>query len=241
MTLKSRSLAIVTLGVFAVGILLSIAFNWWRTEGSRIPARYQSGRFAGAYNPADIRGSYSFNDIAASFDVSVDALAKAFGVTGETDPGSFQAKSLESLYGHLPDGGEVGTDAVRLFVSLYTALPYTPEESTRLPSPALAVLKDRIDETAMAELRSISVTIGDLRTATGTTDVIEHDSSDDTTVKGKTTFDDLLNWGLTKIEIESILDMEMGARSMTIRDFVVGEGLEFGTYKTKFQELVDSK
>jgi hypothetical protein len=244
MTMQAKGLAISTAVIFVAGIALSMAFNLWRTESTKTPVSIRSGEFAGEYDPADIRGSYTFGDIAGHFDVSVETLAEAFVVTGLEDLATYRISWLEETYAELADGGEIGTDSVRLFVALYTGLPHTPEETTRLPAPAASLLRDRLDDDAYTELRKVTVPVGDLKLSSGVAvgaEAAEHSSSDDRSIRGKTTFDDLLSWGLTKEEIESILERTMGARSATVRDFLGELGLEFSTYRTKLQELIDSK
>ena len=45
------------------GIAITSVTGYWQTSSSKIPAKYQGGEFAGQYDPADIRGSYSFGEI----------------------------------------------------------------------------------------------------------------------------------------------------------------------------------
>lgn len=237
----SKIIAPVVAAAFILGIGLSMAFNMWQTESSKEPIRYTDGEFAGEYNPADIRGSYSFGDIKAAFDIPVDVLAKAYGVQGVDDLAAFQVKELEEMYGETPDGGEIGTDSVRLFVARYKGLPYTPEDTSRLPSPALSVLQEKLAPADYEAVKAISVQPSQVGvTETDPAAAEEHDE-EEIGVKGKTTFDDLLSWGLTQAEIEEILGMPMGTRGSTVRDFLTTEGLEFSEYKTKLQELLDSK
>jgi hypothetical protein len=242
MTIRSKPLGITIFVIFILGIGLSMAFNLWQTEGRKIPIRFSAGEFSGQYNPADIRGSYSFNDIEAHFDVTVDVLTKAFGVSDRETPGSFQVKELESLYGALDDGGEVGTDSIRLFVARYAGLPYNPNVSTRMPAPAISLLKDKISTDELEAIRKISVNLSELGNVNHDEPAVNdtHDESD-RVVKGKTTFADLLDWGLTREEIEDILGFSMGARSETVRDKIFENNLEFGDYKNKLQSALDSK
>jgi hypothetical protein len=83
--------------------------GWWVTESTKVPVTFTEGEFAGQANPADIRGSYTFGDIANSFDVTPEVLAQAFGVTGD-DPAAFAIKELEAIY--LDSGYEIGTVSV---------------------------------------------------------------------------------------------------------------------------------
>jgi hypothetical protein len=69
---------------------------------------------------------------------------------------------------------------------------------------------------------------------------VEH-SQQEKAVKGRTTFDELINWGLTQGEIEEILGLPMGPHGSTVRDFVTSRGMEFSGYKARLQELLESK
>jgi hypothetical protein len=148
-SIKTRHLAIVVPLVFAAGIGLTIAFNLWKTETTKVPAAFTSGEFAGQANPADIRGSYTFADIVKAFPVPLEDLARAFGVT--ENAAAFQVKSLES--------GSVGTDSVRLFVARYAGLPFEPAETTGLPAEAIAVLtaKGSLSAGQIADLKTRAV------------------------------------------------------------------------------------
>ena len=241
MRLSARFVAIGTV-VFVLGsILLFMALGLWKTESTKIPATIKDGQFAGAYDPADIRGSYTFADIEASFAVTAVDLAKAFALDTTSIPAaSYMAKDLETVYAQVDDGaGEVGTDSLRWFVSLYLGMPYVPEDTTYLPNPALNLLKEagKIDETLFQQLKAKSVAPSSENP--GISD--EHpESTDSRVIKGNTMYGDLLDWGLTEQHIEEVLGFPMGARSETIRDHITGEGLEFSAYKGALQELVDA-
>ena len=251
--LKPFHVAVIVPVVFVVGIGGSMLLNWWITESTKLPRSFSSGEFAGEYNPADIRGSYSFADIESAFGIPVDVLAQAFGVTDTLDPSGFQAKSLEEMYVVQPDGGEVGTDALRYFVSLYTGLPYLPEESTRLPSPAVGVLSERLSTADLAVVRQRIVPIGDLLSLVeehgaveepaateATTVVADEHAEDGLVVNGTTTFGVLLDWGLSREQIEEVLGGEMGSRLEKVRDYATEQGVEFSTLKSAFQALLES-
>ena len=229
MKVRSPLLAAVIVATFVSGIGLSMAFNLWRTESSRVPARYSSGEFAGEYNPADIRGSYTFGDIEDTFGVPAEVLGRAFALGPEKSPASYQVKELEESYGGLPDGGEIGTDSVRLFTALYLGRPYTGEETTRLPVPALDILREKLAPADIDSLQGITVELRDIvppapGEAGSENRVISAAAGE---VKGNTTFGELLEWGLTREEIEGVLGIPMGPRTVTVRDYVKEQGLEF--------------
>lgn len=130
---------------FFVGIGLSIAFNIWITESSKIPSTYTEGEFSGSYNPADIRGSYTLENIEELFGINKEIMAKAFKIeNAQLD--SFKVKDVSLIPYKTKDGTEVilGTDAVRSFVSLYTGLPYAQGYETWFPNAAIDILKEKL-------------------------------------------------------------------------------------------------
>src|SRR6056297_1195996 len=142
MKLTYKTLAVALPAVFILGIAVSMASGYWSTEANKVPAVYVEGETAGLYNPADIRGSYSFGDIETAFGVPAYVIARAFSLedTG-TPPGRILAKDVEDRFGVIR-GYEVGTDSVRLFVARYLDLPFDPEDDTGLPAQALSILRE---------------------------------------------------------------------------------------------------
>lgn len=61
----------------------------------------------------------------------------------------------------------------------------------------------------------------------------------DKTITGKTTFQQLLDWGLTTEVIEEIIGGELPAPTTLVKDYVVAQGLEFSTAKTRLQAELD--
>ena len=252
MTLRSKHIVPIVLAVFVLGIGGTIIFNLWQTTSSKIPAAYTSGEFAGQYDPGDIRGSYSFGDIEKAFDVPVETLAAAFGIVDSENPAAFRCKELEDMYAGV-ENGEIGTDSVRWFVALYTGLPYTPEGDTLLPSPAARVLKERIDVAELEGVKAKTVSLAGsaeneaakttedaAKTVTSESGAAEvHSEGDTGQVRGKTTFGELLAWGLSKEEIERILGLPVGKAGVAVRDYCSQNGIEFSTVKGALQTAAD--
>ncbi|MFC2007047.1 hypothetical protein ACFLVB_00365 [Chloroflexota bacterium] len=247
MRIRSWVLGLVVLIVIFGGIGLTMTFNLWHTKTTKAPAKFNEGVFAGEYNPADIRGSYSFGDISDLFKIPLSDLVTAFGLKTVDNPEDFKNKDLETLYANL-DGGEIGTDSVRVFVALYTGLPYTISENTYLLQPAVDILKIKVTgltESQTAFLESHSVTIGDSETIsppkeTEQIDSEEHEASTEGIIKGKTTFGELLEWGLSEGEIEAVIGEELPAGGIAVRDFVTDKGLEFAPIKEALQVKLDA-
>ena len=239
MKLKSRHVAPLVLVVFVLGIGGTMAFNLWRTGTNKIPAKLSTGEHKGEYNPADIRGSYTFSDISEIFKIPLEDLSKAFGLEGVDDLAEFQCKELKELHPE-PEEGEIGTDSAKLFVSLYTGLPHTTEETTRLPAPALSVLSERLSQEELREVEKITISLSGFEPQSSK-ETPEHASDQDRAVRGSTTFAELQDWKLAKEEIEQVLGIPMGKPGLTVRDHCTANGIEFGEVKTALQALVDAK
>ncbi len=226
--------------LFVLGILTAMVTGYWKTEGSKVPAKYNTGIFEGEYNPGDIRGSYSLKDISEVFDIPVSVLAKAYGLADSEDAGVVQVKTFEESFGHI-DGLEVGTDSMRLFVALYKGLPYQAGEDTALPEPAWNILNQQgaADSEILEMYRTKVLSLGDLRIEGQSEEHIA--AVEERLVKGKTVFSELLDWGVTEEEITGILGGPMGATGMSVRDFCIEQGIEFSGVKSALQELVNQK
>ena len=254
MTVRATVAGLLLPVLFILGIGITSLTGQWITESSKVPAKYTDGAFEGQANPADIRGSYTFADIEAAFGIPVAVLADAFGQQDAAEPAAVQLKIFEEIYGII-DGREIGTDSMRLFVALYRGLPYESEETTGLPETSRSVLLDAgadldgledrfitvgpVPEAADPAETGVSVNTG-TPTDTGTPADTGHDETEEEQlVKGKTVFADLLDWGLTREEIESVLNAPMGPRTQAVRDWCLENGIEFSGVKTALQEMLD--
>lgn len=140
MKMTIKALAFAVTGAFAIGIAGASLLGVWKTTSNKEPAKIAAGEYAGMPSPSDIRGSYSWSDVARAFNFDASLILRAFGATNPEE----KINTLESIYGDagLPAGSEIGTDSVRLFVSLLTGLPLAPETDTILPVSAIDVLKN---------------------------------------------------------------------------------------------------
>ena len=246
MILTSKPLAVFLFVFLFGGIAISSVMGWWATESTKEPATFTEGEFAGLANPADIRGSYTFGDIANSFDVTPEILAQAFGIATDT-PAAFAVKELEALY--LDSGFEIGTNSVRMFVAFYTGLPFdlTAEETVLLQSATdILLAKGNLTPEQMKYLEIHTVNVREpvpvVEPITESTPVVEetHDPvAEEYTVKGKTTFGDLITWGVPKETVETLIGASMPDPAMKVKDYASANGLDFETLKTALQAEVD--
>ncbi|GAA0180047.1 hypothetical protein SH2C18_28070 [Clostridium sediminicola] len=241
MKLKSSLLILIIFVVLFGGILVSKSLGWWQTESSKQPKIITSGKFEGMPDPEDIRGSYSFKDIENAFGVKSNLLAEAFNID-TVSPDELKAKDLESIYSDLGDDIEIGTGAVKLFVSFYTGLPY--EGYDYLPTSAIDVLKEEGKWTSEME-NLLGDRIVELkeenRIATIDKDESsqEEDHDDEIAVKGKTTVSEVISWGIDKETIEEIVGIEIQNVNLTVRDICQENGVSFSGIKDQLNSLLE--
>jgi hypothetical protein len=255
MKLTSKPLGAIVFVILFGGIFFSTAMGWWTTVTQKIPVKFSEGEAAGQYNPADIRGSYTFGDIQKSFGIPAEDLAQAFQIPAGSDAASFPVKTLEELYGDLEQ--EIGTGSVRLFTAFYTGLPFDLSADTYLLPPGAEILRQHgkmtPEQAAYLETHIVGAGVppaaetaapepaqppaepaGDQPAAEAT----EHVQPEGA-ITGSTTFQQLLDWGVQKEAIEKVLGEAMPDPASVIKDFVTGKGLEFKTAKDALQAEVD--
>jgi hypothetical protein len=250
MKINSKILGLLVVGILFGTIVITSLAGWWQTETTKIPVKFEDGEAAGEYNPADIRGSYSLGDVSSLFDIPLEDLGLAFQVPLGTDLAAFQLKSLEEIYGDMSE--EIGTASVRLFVALYKGLPYDLSVESWLLPQAVEILERgrNLTPEQQAYLADHTVVIaGMTESATSETQSAPLESqvtseastehiAPDKTVVGSTTFQDLIDWGVTQADIEAVLGSSLPSLSTVIKDFVISQGLEFSTYKIELQSLI---
>ncbi|ADK79644.1 hypothetical protein [Sediminispirochaeta smaragdinae] len=236
--ISGKILALSIVLLFGLSIGGSMIIGYWRTESSKIPTRIESGPFAGAYDPAAIKGSYTFENIESAFKIPVAQLAEAFVFAVSGEPETTQPKSFEAY--PQPAEGEVGTDSMRLFVSLYTSIPYEAEEDTRLPYTALALLRreGKLDEARWAELKDRYGV--EMESPNEVPKAPTSETGSTLEIKGNTTYGQLFDAGLTTLTIEEVIGIKAGNRDQVIRDHLGAAGLEFSQYKALLQKKVDN-
>ena len=235
--ISMRALGIVTVVVMFIGIGVSMLLGVWNVESSKKPVLIKAGAFVGQPSPSDIRGSYTWEDISKAFGIPAKLLIEAFGASSGAD----KINMLEALYlGKVPEGQEIGTDSVRLFVSLYTGIPHTPEAGTILPSTAIMVLRREGKGASglFEETAGKAINMGDLNPISGQTGVPS--SFIPIAFTGKTTFKDLIDAGYLLEDIEAEVGKPKNL-NMAIKDYASGLGIEFSEIKAKLSALVPSK
>ncbi|EJO5349271.1 hypothetical protein NRP93_003439 [Clostridium botulinum] len=241
MKIKNNMMAFIVITIIFSGIGIAKYMNLWKTESSKVPAKYNTGEYAGQYNPNDIRGSYSFSDINKAFDIDINLLAQAFGVENVDNISDFKVKDFENIYASLKDEGkEIGTSSVKLFVALYKGLPYELSEDTYLPNKAVDILKSEAkltkEQIGYIEKHSAQVKAN---LSNNNVNREEAEESEEQIVKGKTTFKEVIQWGVSQEHIEKILGNKIGNKAVTIRDYCAENNIEFSKIKEEIQNQID--
>ncbi|RPJ07637.1 MAG: hypothetical protein EHM28_06435 [Spirochaetaceae bacterium] len=243
MKLRTPATAAIVLIAFIGGITGSIIFNLWKTTSTKDAADITK--------PADIKGSLAFSLIGQGLGIPLQDLITAFAVKDKQD---ILCKELESLYADVA-GGEIGTDSVRYFAALYTGLPFTPEDSTKLPIEAYEVLAKKLSAESLEAIKDRFISVsGSVQTpsqpqaaSTPSPSALQHPTTQPTSaatdrvIKGSTTFDDLLSWGVTKDEITSVTGKPVLVTAASVKSLADSSGVEFSSWKTTLQAIVDGK
>lgn len=228
---STLKMAITIVVILIAGIGIGKLTNTFITESTKIPRKITTGEFTGEYDPADIRGSFTFSDISNSFDIPVDILAEAFDVA-KAQKEDFQVKSLEEIY------DDIGTSSVRQFVALYKGLPYA-DESDRLPESALDIL---LENNKITKEQYDAFAYGNF----------EHSSDDEneslalpqeeegthSRINSSTTIAQAIELGLSLENLEAVLDTKITNHDNIIKDVAKDNGLRFALIKDELNELI---
>jgi hypothetical protein len=253
MNLTSKPLAAIIFVILFGGIAISTVMGSWQTTSSKEAATFTEGEFAGQSNPADIRGSYTFSDIEKNFGIPSVILAQAFNVESD-NPAAFAVKSLEEIYA--TSEFEIGATSVRLFVAFYNGLPFELNTDIYLPESAVVLLKERtLIPEQLAYLKSHTVpnpvaasdvpeavpaqAAESAPEAVPTRGTASSEASTENLVKGKTSFQEILDWGVSQEVIEQVMGAPIPNPLTRVKDYCTEKGLDFETIKNVLQVEVD--
>lgn len=237
MKISNMILAIALSSIFIFGILISDFLGYWQTESIKIPQKISEGEFEGSYNPADIRGSYSFGDVSNSFEIDVETLARAYDLIDLVeDPSSFRLNQLEEYY-EFDEDIEIGTGSVKYFVSLYTGIPYESDDDV-LPTTAVEILYEngKISEEMYKELKEISIDISEFLITEDTTigePEEKTEEEEEYVIKSTTTVLEVIRWGISIEELEGLIGVGKLSEKDVIREVCLDNGVSFSEVKEK--------
>ncbi len=167
-----------------------------------------------------IKGWMTLGQVTTTYDVSLADLIAQFALPADTPPET-AIKDLES------DSFSVTSLRDWLTTRADTSQPALPDDPT--PAPAVPLEPVEVTQTSLPE-----TAVPEAPTPAAT----EH-SAPDKTITGKTTFQELLDWGVSNEAIQRVIGGELPPLSTSVKDYVTSQGLEFSSMKTNLQAEVD--
>ena len=157
-----------------------------------------------------IKGWMNLEQITVTYNVSLSDLVKQFNLPAETTLAT-ALKDLESATFDMTILRDwLRARSTQGSAAPTPAAPVQPVAATTTPIPAAAVTPVPTEHAAPVK-----------------------------TITGKTTFQEFLDWGVTKEVIQKVIGENLPLPSMLVKDFATGKGLEFATLKTQLQAEVD--
>lgn len=204
---------VLVLTVF-IGIILGFqAAGVWSISGKVDASGAAIAPSAGDVHT--IKGWMTLEQISTTFDVPLAELLVQFNLPADTTA-TTAIKDLESE--------TFDTTALRTWLESRVQDGSTASESpTQLPAVTPVA---PVQETPAASIDEI--------TSVPTEHVAPVGS-----VTGKTTFQELLDWGVSKDAIQKVIGSDLPIPTTVIKDFVTAKELEFTTLKTQLQAEVD--
>lgn len=236
MKINMKSMSIIVFAIIFGGIAATIAADLWSTESNKIPVKYSEGEFEGQYNPQDIRGSYTFQEISDLFEINLDVLYNAFGIDEKSDV-QYKSKDLEALYG---DYVEIGNESMQVFVALYKNLPIDLDDAY-LPKQAVEIILEtnkNLTVEQIAYLNEHQVELPNALPPLTEVVMVDEEKTEEPLINGLTTFKQALDSGISQEQIEEIIGKELPPLNTVIKDYSIKEGLTFSQIKDKLNELV---
>lgn len=133
----TASVGVSILLIMTIGISTAILTNHFPTEATKLPEKLED---ASGYDPATIKGSFTFVDISEAFDLPLDVIGTAYGIP-EEEWHIIKNKDLKERY-DFEGEMEIGNGSVKMFVALYKRLPYDyEEEGDYIPMQAFEILE----------------------------------------------------------------------------------------------------
>jgi hypothetical protein len=200
---------VIILVVFFGIILAFQAEGVWSTSG-KVAASGEAIQ-PSADDVNTIKGWMTLEQITTTFNVPLVDLLEQFDLPADT-PATTAIKDLES------DLFSVTT--LRTWLESRSQPAEAPQTNLATPVPAQNATQapDAVNAATPAATEHIAA---------------------DKTVTGKTTFQELLDWGASTEAIRQIIGSDLPAPSTVIKDYVTGKGLEFPTIKPQLQAEVD--
>jgi len=241
MKIKSIHILLAIIIIIGGGIFLASELDLYNTTKVKSPRKTAEG----LYDIIDMRGSHTLEEIEKYYQLPASSVIEAFGLRPDTIPEFFQLKDMKEIFKPVELEGEeyiVETDTVKVFNSLYMKIPYVSNETFYLPEKTVNYLveNDKLtgEEKEYWQGHTFKLEYLDIKylTASEFTKIVAEEA-EGFAVKGNTTIQELLDSGITEERFEEVTGFKIpDKKSVSVRDFVIEKGIEFGEIKDKFAE-----
>ena len=241
MKIKSIHILLAIIIIIGGGIFLASELDLYNTTKVKSPRKTAEG----LYDIIDMRGSHTLEEIEKYYQLPASSVIEAFGLRPDTIPEFFQLKDMKEIFKPVELEGEeyiVETDTVKVFNSLYMKIPYVSDETFYLPEKTVNYLveNDKLtgEEKEYWQGHTFKLEYLDTKylTASEFTGIVAEEA-EGFEVKGNTTIQELLDSGITEEKFEEVTGFKVpDKKSVSLRDFVIDKGMEFGEIKDKFAE-----
>lgn len=210
MKIKPIVYGILVITVF-FGIILGFqAAGVWSTSG-KVDSSGKSIQPSAA-DPTTIKGWMTFEQIVTTYNVPLADILTQFNLPAST-PITTAVKDLES-----------DTFETSALIAWLQSLSVTGEDPVSTPDAIVATPTPTPLTTEVPGSLTLTAT--------------EH-LAPDRTITGKTTFQELIDWGVTLESIQNSIGYEILIPGVIIKDFAIEKGLTFSDIKTKLQTEID--
>ena len=241
MKIKSIHILLAIIIIIGGGILLASELDLYNTTKVKSPKKTAEG----IYDIIDMRGSHTLEEIEKYYQLPASSVIEAFGLRADTNPTLFQLKDMKEIFKPVELEGEeyiVETDTVKVFTSLYFKIPYVSDETFYLPEKTVNYLieNDKLtgEEKEYWQGHTFKLEYLDSKYLTASEfSKIVVEEAEGLIVTGRTTIQELLDNGITEEKFEEVIGFKVpDNKSVSVRDFIIDKGLEFGEVKDRFAE-----
>lgn len=205
----------VFFGILVLGVFLGTVWGFQRAGVWSVSGKLdREGRVV---QPAvddvnTIKGWMTLEQISTTYQVPLEMITQQFNLPADM-PASTAVKDLES--------DTFSVEGLREWLQSQIQLAQPDEEIEPIQVPLL---------TPTPGLQAVEPTV----TAAPT----EHAAAEKM-ITGKTTFQDLLDWGVSEDAIRQVIGDDLPALSTVVKEYASGQGRGFGEFKAALQMLVD--
>lgn len=251
MKISHIHILIAIIVIIGGGIGIASQMSLFGTSRSAAPMKLTSD----TYDIADIRGSFTLKEVETYYQVPSEAIIEAFNLKPDTNPSTFQLKELKEIYQPVEiEGAEyaIETDTVKVFVSLFSDIPYTSEETFYLPETTVAYLirEDKLSQQEKAYWIKHTFNLAFIESEEVITEVKE-DTNDDhlnqeeekkaIAITGRMTIAEIINMGIDSEAFKEITGLDIPEdKTVSIRSFIASQELEFSVIKEKMESFLSS-